>query len=178
MNAFLITYEYSYNEEPGKFTEVVEGESYAAASKNFKAENNTATILDIKQLEHANSSYVDLKNYIHNATGISKEDVRDMVEKAVDNVVGRKLEVMFHKYWLGGSEPEGDYSLWTLERVVDAAIREKGLRYWDDSKDSFDDYIKEQVVQELLRGVKLKVDIAKNNKEATKPSGLRLRKSK
>ena len=114
------------------------------------------------------SAYSDLKNHIHNTLEISKEQLREMVEQAVERVVERKLEVMFRKYWDETSRPNNDYSLYTMERVIDQVIREKGSRLWHESEDSFEDYIKKQVVRELLDGVNLKVEVAKTKKEATK----------
>lgn len=112
------------------------------------------------------STYKDLKNHIHNTLEITKEQIREMVEQAVERIVERKLEVMFRKYWENDGK-DTDYSLFTMERVIDSAIRQKGMNYWYDSEDSFDDYIKKQVVRELLKGIKLKVEVAKTKKEAT-----------
>lgn len=166
MKSFLIFYEYSYNEDPGKFSDVMEGESFADAKQKFFNKNKTATVTDIKQLEPIHLNYKDLKNHVHNTLYISKEEIRSMVEKSVDKLVERKLEVMFRKYWAEGGG-ESEYSLFTMERVIDKAIRDKGLRFWGDSEDSFDDYIKKQVVRELVKGVKLKVEVAKTKEEAT-----------
>jgi hypothetical protein len=67
-----------------------------------------------------------------------------------------------------------------MERVIDRAIMDKSDRYWGMSEDSFNDYVKKAVVRELLKGVKLKVDIAKTNKEATETGDgiLMVRKTK
>ncbi len=112
------------------------------------------------------SAYKDIKNHIHNTLAITKEEIRGMVETTVEKVVERKLEVMFRKYW-DEDKPSCDYSLYTMERVIDHAIRNRAISFWGMSEDSFDDYVKRQVVRELLMGVRLKVEVAKNKQEAT-----------
>lgn len=107
--------------------------------------------------------YKVFKNYLHNTLQITKAEIREMVEAAVVKVVERKLEVMYKSHW-SDSHTDGEYSLWTMERVIDDAIRSKADRWWGESKDSFNDYIKDRVATELLSGVGLKVEVTGKKK--------------
>ena len=100
------------------------------------------------------SQYKALKNHIHNTLGITKEDIRAWTKKAVEDIVSRKVQV---------EVPTKDI----IERMVVSAIEDMSNVFWGASDDSFDDYIKKEVVKELLHGVKLKVEIAKTKKEST-----------
>jgi hypothetical protein len=104
------------------------------------------------------STYGQFKNHLHNTLKITKAEIREMVEKAVYQVVERKMEVLLR---------DQDTAQW----LVDDAIKRNLTwnNYWQESETKLDDYIKEQVVAHLLKGVKLKVEIAKTKKEATPP---------
>ena len=160
MNSYLITYEYSYNDEPSKFTTVVEADSYKGAEAVFKTSNNPATIIAMKVLPNPESNYTQLKNHLHNTLELNKSDIRNMVGEAVEDIVNRRLDVLFtDKY----------DSMYTMQRIIDETIRDKSMSWWGQSEDTLDDYIKKAVVRELLSGVKLKVEITKTKKDATSP---------
>jgi hypothetical protein len=97
------------------------------------------------------------KNFLHNTLKLTKDDIREWTEAAIERIVERKVDVYLEKRF-------GDYD---VQRLVDKAIMDKGKYYWGDSSDSFGDYVKKKVVAELLTGVKLKVDVVKTKKAAT-----------
>lgn len=97
------------------------------------------------------------KNFLHNTLKITKDDIRQWTEAAIERTVDRKIDVFLKQKF-------GDYD---VERLIDKAIRDKGMRYWGQSEESFDDYIKKKVVAELLSGVRLKVDVVKSRKDST-----------
>lgn len=103
------------------------------------------------------SAYKDLKNHIHNTLAITKDELRQMVDKAVYAIVERRVEVLLRDKV-------------NLDRLVDDTIRRKITErnwFWGESEDTLDDYIKKEVVRHLIKGVKLKVEVAKTQKEAT-----------
>lgn len=84
-----------------------------------------------------------------------------MVSEAVENIVERKLEILFRDKY---------DSQWTMQRIIDDTIRDKSQNWWwGESETNLDDYIKSKVVTELLKNVKLKVELVKTQKEQTKP---------
>lgn len=97
--------------------------------------------------------YILFKNHLHNTLGISKDDIRGMVDKAVTKIVERKIEVM-----MDGRELSKE----SIQRLVDDAINEKLNKnhwFWGHQEEKLDDYIKNQVVKKLLDGVKLEVSL-------------------
>lgn len=167
MNSYLVTYEYSYNEEPGKFTAVVEAESYKVAADRFNLENKPATMVAIKVLPSPETNYTQLKNHVHNTLKLTKEDIREMVHEAVEPIIERKLDVIFKMRF--GEEQ------WTIQRIVDDIIRDKTRDWlWGESETNLEDYIKTEVVKGLLKSVKMKVELVKTNKEATPPNKIRV----
>lgn len=103
------------------------------------------------------SAYKDLKNHIHNTLEITKEEIRGMVQDAIYKIVERRVDVLL-------------VDKINLDRLVDKTIRMKITErnyFWGESEDSLDDYIKKEVVRKLMSGVKLKVEIATNKKDAT-----------
>lgn len=106
------------------------------------------------------SSYKDFKNHLHNTLGITKQQIREMTDKAVYKIVERRVEIMLR-------------DVMSLDRIVDDAIRNRTFSLWGESEDSLDDRIKKEIVAQLLDGVKLKVEIAKTKRESTPHRTLR-----
>lgn len=99
--------------------------------------------------------YKQLKNHIHNTLGITKDEIREMVVEVVRPIVERKVDVVVKEHF-------GTYE---LKRLIDDAIEAQSV-YWLDNAD-LDSYIKRAVVDKLVEGIGLKVEIAKTKKEAT-----------
>lgn len=108
------------------------------------------------------------KNFLHNTLKITKDDIRQWTQEAVERTVERKVDVLI-------KEKFGD---WNLQHIIDDAVRDYALGLWGESHTNLNDYIKQQIVKELLHGVKLKVDIAKTKKEATDPNAPDIRGSR
>jgi hypothetical protein len=97
--------------------------------------------------------YNELKNHIHNTLGITKAQLREMVDKSVERVVERRMDVLFEEKF------ESQYN---MQRIIDDSIKLKITKnnwFWGESEDTLDDYIKKEVVKALLKKVKLNVEI-------------------
>lgn len=110
---------------------------------------------------HPSKEYKMFVNYMRNELGITKEMIRDWTKEAIYETIKKRIEHEFN-------------SKRTLEWIIIDTIREHRNLFWSSSDDSFDEYIKKQVVSELLHGVKLKVEIAKTKKESTPLTNVRV----
>lgn len=87
-------------------------------------------------------------NHVHNELGISKDDIREMVNVQVTRVAERYIEKQFDER--------------AIKAYVDKAIRSYDYddMFWG-SRQSLDKYIKNEVVRKLIGGIKLEVDLKK-----------------
>lgn len=109
-------------------------------------------------------------NYYHNELGITKETIRRWTKAAVERVAERQVKHIL----------EERFSDYQVKKLVDDVIRNKERDWlWGESEDTFDTYVKKEVVSKLLNGVKLKVEITKNKKDASIPhETVRVRRTK
>lgn len=107
------------------------------------------------------SVYTVFKNHLHNTLEITKEDIRKMVEASVEKIVERKIDTIF---------PDKV----SLENHVKWIIKGKGDNWWYESEDNFDDWVKREVVRELLRGVKLGVEVKRSKKDSIDPEMIKI----
>lgn len=89
-------------------------------------------------------------NYMHNELGITKDMIREWTEAAAQRTVERYLEVNYPKDQL----PE----------IIRRAVKDYSWNalLWNDA-DNLDDKLKELVVKELVSGIKLNVEVGKQN---------------
>lgn len=137
--------------------------------------NKSYSISSRRQLEvvraiTSSSSYKDLKNHLHNTLGITKDDIRSIVEELIYGIVDRRVDVLIRDKL-------------NVQSLVDQAISRKITErnwFWGESEDTLDDYIKKEVVRKLIDGVHLKVDVAKTKKSSTQTgdSRVKIRKTK
>lgn len=110
------------------------------------------------------SIYKQLKNHLHNTLGLTKKDIRSMVEQSIEDVVERRVDVLIRDKL-------------NVQNMVDEAIARKITMnnwYWGESEDTLDDYIKKEMVRKLTDGVKLKVEVVTRKKDATTTGDKRL----
>ena len=151
MNYYLVTYHYRPNSEV-EHSDVVAANNPLEASEQVKdPKYGTRTITAIKMITNPETSYTVLKNHLHNTLELTKSDIRKMVEEAIEEIVERRLDV-FLEYKDG------------IERVIDAAIREKSwssLLLGDSKKldEKLQDKIVQEVTAKLLNDIGLDVTI-------------------
>ena len=86
-----------------------------------------------------------LRNAIHNEVGITKQEIREMVEKAVEHLVDKRVKQLL---------PDKI----TMDKMVDDAIKSRSL-YWLSKEEAFDDRVIKEVARLLYKKVDLKLGI-------------------
>lgn len=145
MNYYLITFKGDPNLAfPGGGTKVVEAENPKLASEQIDSQWN---IESIKAISNPETNYTVLKNHLHNTLGLTKEDVRAMVNEAIESIVERRMDVS-----LDGGE--------SIKRIVDSAVREKSWRgaLWSDAK-NLDEVIQDKIAKEISKGLMKQIGV-------------------
>jgi hypothetical protein len=88
MNEYLVTYEYSYNENPKKFSTVVVAETYKNAEEAFNKGHSPATILDMKVLTDVPAVKAKDVYYVINVS--SNRVVEDVTEEFLSRILHYK----------------------------------------------------------------------------------------
>jgi hypothetical protein len=102
--------------------------------------------MDEESAKHLPQDLNRLRNAIHNEAGITKQEIREMVESAVKSLVDKRVKQLLPDEL-------------SLDRLVDAAILNRSL-YWSSRPESpFNDVIEKRVAQILAS--KLKVEVVK-----------------
>jgi Ribonuclease G/E len=86
-----------------------------------------------------------LRNAIHNEAGVTKQEIREMVEKAVEHLVDKKVKQLI---------PDEV----TMDAMVDKAIKSRSL-YWLSKEEAFDDRVINEVARLLYKQVDLKLGL-------------------
>jgi hypothetical protein len=99
------------------------------------------------------TGYTQLKNHLHNTLELTKPDIRQMVQEAIEDIVERRLDVFL-------DHPAA------IQRIIDQAIREKSSSqlFWSDKKNldaTIQDKIVKEVVKKLLSDIGLEVSLKK-----------------
>jgi hypothetical protein len=103
---------------------------------------------------HPSDKYKALLNYMYNDLKITKDDIRDWTKEAVTDVAQRYVE----KQMESG----------LVEEQVRGIIRNKKFQWWE-AEDTLDEWVKKEVVERLVEGVHLKVNVVGAEKKATIP---------
>lgn len=103
------------------------------------------------------SDYVSFKNHLHNTLGITKKQIREMVDKAIYKIVERRVAVFME-------------TKFDVKRLVDDEIKTRAFNLWGESEEKLSDYIKRHIVTELIDGVKIKAELVHTKKAMTPPS--------
>ncbi len=85
-----------------------------------------------------------LRNAIHNEVGVTKQEIREMVQEAVRHIVEKKVKQML---------PDEA----SVTRLVDEAIEERSLYYWKQDKDRFSSDVCDSVAKILAKKIKIEV---------------------
>lgn len=86
-----------------------------------------------------------LRNAIHNEAGITKEEIREMVQQAVEHLVDKRVKQLL---------PDEV----SMDKMVDSAIKNRSL-YWLSKEEAFDDRVIREVAKILAKKVDLKLGI-------------------
>lgn len=155
MNYYLVHYtEQPSLQFPSEFTKVVQADNPKDAVAGIE---DSYVIQSVKMIVNPETSYTVLKNHLHNTLELTKSDIRKMVEEAIEDIVERRLDV-FLEYNDG------------IQRVIDAAIREKSSSAWlwgnDKNLDKvIQDKIVARVTDHLIKGIGLNVSLKKKKND-------------
>jgi hypothetical protein len=151
MNYYLVAYEEDRNLKfPSHYSKVVEADNPKAAVEGI---NSQYTITSVKMIVNDQTGYTQLKNHLHNTLELTKPDIRQMVQEAIEDIVERRLDVFL-------DHPAA------IQRIIDQAIREKSSSqlFWGDKKNLdaiIQDKIVKEVVKKLLSDIGLEVSLKK-----------------
>jgi len=85
-----------------------------------------------------------LRNAIHNEAGVTKQEIRDMVEQAVKHIVEKKVKQLL---------PDQA----SVDKMVDRAIEERSLYYWKSDGAKFASEIQDTVAKLLVKKLNIEV---------------------
>lgn len=88
-----------------------------------------------------------LRNAIHNEVGVTKEEIREMVQQAVEHLVDKRVKQLLPDEL-------------SMDRMVDKAIKDRSL-YWYNKEQHFDDRVVDKVAKILAKKIVLKVEAKK-----------------
>lgn len=88
-----------------------------------------------------------LRNAIHNEAGVTKEEIRKMVQQAVEHLVNKKVKQLLPDEL-------------SMDSMVDRAIKDRSL-YWYSKEQHFDDRVVDKVAKILAKKIVLKVEAKK-----------------
>lgn len=86
-----------------------------------------------------------LRNAIHNEAGVTKQEIREMVEKAVEHLVEKRVKQLL---------PDKV----TMDAMVDEAVKKRSM-YWLSKEEAFDDRVIKAVASLLYKQVDLKLGL-------------------
>ena len=96
-------------------------------------------------MEHNKQDLNRLRNAIHNEVGITKQEIREMVEEAVERLVDKRFKQIFPTEV-------------SLERMVDEAVRKRSY-YWGETDEQLNDKVVDKMARLLVS--KLKINLEK-----------------
>lgn len=96
--------------------------------------------------EHNKQDLNRLRNAIYNEVGVTKQDIRDMVEESIKSLVEKRVKQLL---------PDEV----SVTKMVDAAVIERSLYYWNDDDETFNKSIEEQVAKILAKKIELNVNV-------------------
>lgn len=85
-----------------------------------------------------------LRNAIHNEVGVTKQEIRDMVEEAVKHLVDKQVKQLL---------PDKV----SMDKMVDDAVRDRTL-VWRNSEQEFNDSIELLVAKILAKKIRVSVE--------------------
>lgn len=88
-----------------------------------------------------------LRNAIHNEVGVTKQEIREMVEEAVKHVVEKKIKQML---------PDKP----SMTKLVDDAIKERSLYFWG-KDEAFWSSVQSKVATKLANKFEVDVKLTK-----------------
>jgi len=94
-----------------------------------------------------------LRNAIHNEAGVTKQEIREMVEKAVEHLVEKRVKQLI---------PDEV----TMNALVDKAVKSRSL-YWLSKEEAFDDRVINAVARLLYKQVDLRLGLKSPNTRVT-----------
>lgn len=151
MNYYLIHYkESSTSNNAREFSHVTQANNPVEAADTI---TGGYIVTNIKMITNPDTSYTVLKNHLHNTLGLTKADIRTMVQEAIEEIVERRMDVFLD----GGA---------SVNRIIDDAVREKSWDslFWGDAK-NLDEKLQSKVVSEvtkqLIKRIGLEVKIVK-----------------
>lgn len=96
-------------------------------------------------MEHNKQDLNRLRNAIHNEVGITKQEIREMVEEAVERIVDKRFKQIFPTEV-------------SLDRMVDEAVRKRS-HYWGKTDEQLNDKVVDKMARLLVS--KLKINLEK-----------------
>lgn len=88
-----------------------------------------------------------LRNAIHNEAGITKQEIRDMVEKSIESLVEKRVKQLLPDQL-------------SMDSLVDKAIKDRSL-YWYSKERGLDDRIIREVSGIIAKKIKISVEVKK-----------------
>ena len=88
-----------------------------------------------------------LRNAIHNEAGVTKEEIRQMVQDAVEHLVDKRVKQLLPDKL-------------SMDNLVDQAIKDRSL-YWYDKEKFLDERIISKVSQLLMNKIKVSLEVKK-----------------
>jgi len=88
-----------------------------------------------------------LRNAIYNEVGITKQEIRDMVEASIESLVDKRVKQLLPDEL-------------SMDNLIDKAVKSRSL-YWLSKEEAFDDRVIKAVAQILYKKVDLKLGIKK-----------------
>lgn len=95
--------------------------------------------------EHNKQDLNRLRNAIYNEVGITKQEIREMVEASIQSLVEKRIKQLL---------PDEV----SMNKMVDDAVKNRSL-YWLSKEEAFDDRVIKAVAQILYKKVDLKLGI-------------------
>lgn len=97
--------------------------------------------------EHNKQDLNRLRNAIYNEVGITKQEIREMVEASIESLVDKRVKQLL---------PDEV----SMNKMVDEAVKSRSL-FWHAKEEVFDDRVIKAVAQILYKKVDLKLGIKK-----------------
>lgn len=88
-----------------------------------------------------------LRNAIHNEAGVTKEEIRQMVQDAVEHLVDKRVKQLLPDKL-------------SMDNLVDQAIKDRSL-YWYNKEKYLDERIISKVSQLLMNKIKVSLEVKK-----------------
>lgn len=98
-------------------------------------------------MNHDKQDLNRLRNAIHNEAGITKQEIREMVEEAVKHLVDKRVKQLLPDKL-------------SMDNLVDEAIKDRSL-YWYEKEHDFDDRVVDKVAKILAKKIIISVETKK-----------------